>query len=269
MSIKAATLAVLFSVVTLSPLAAQNTTLKPLRQLVYEVLFSTTLTSNTEAPAFSVPPRRRMGSNNSGAVAAYTPEITRQAAAHQSGKLRVDVVAITDDGGLVVDASVDGGDRKAPATRIAILRDGTLAYDPNAVVLEEERQLLPLMRRDAFDHDLSVGAYWKEPIDNKRVKGTTEYRVLRAEGQRSQLEITRTLAVTGTSPYDENSRIVTDYDAHFLAPQSATLQLRVRRQTASTQIVTSETEIRMRLLEDTFRKREASASSERPAVSRP
>ena len=253
MSIKAATLAVLFSVVTLSPLAAQNVTLKPLRQLVYEVVFSTTLTSDTEVPAFSVPPRRRVNGNSSG-LTAYSPQITRQAAARQSGKLHVDVVAITDDGGLVVDASVDGGDRKAPATRIAILRDGTLSYDPNAVVLEEERQLLPLMRRDAFDHDLSAGAYWKEPIEDKQAKGTTEYRVLRAEGQRSQLEITRKLAVTGTSPYDENSRIVADYDAHFLAPQSATLQLRVRRQTAQTQVVTSDTEIRMRLLEDTFRK---------------
>lgn len=254
MSSKAAILVLLFSVVTLSPLAAQEKTLKPLRQLVYEVLFSSTLTSDTENSAFSVSPRRRPGMQG-GTVTAYTPELTRQSAAHQSGTMHVDVVAITDDGGLVVDASVDGAERKAPATRIAIMRDGTLAYDPNAVVLEEERQLLPLMRRDAFDHDLSPGAYWKEPIDDKIVKGTTEYRVLRAEGERSQLEITRTLNVTGTKPYDENSRIVTDYDAHYLVPEKATLQLRVRRQTAQTQVVTSDTEIRMRLLEDTFRKR--------------
>ena len=248
MRISFAVLAALACGASFTAVCAQDVGPAPVRRLVYEVTYRTTSTSETKLSAVSND-RRRVGGQ-------YVPNINLQSAAHRTETLAIDVVAVTADGGLVVDAKVDGAERRAPTARIAIFRDGTLSYDPNATVLEEERRLLSLLRRDGFDHELTARMLWREPIEEKLAKGSTEYRVLRADGPLMQIEITRQVFVSGANAYDENSRLVAEYDPYLRAPSKATVQLRVRINPAATQVVIQDTEIDMRLVEDSFKKKE-------------
>ncbi|MBV8601101.1 MAG: hypothetical protein JO359_05985 [Candidatus Eremiobacteraeota bacterium] len=232
-------------------LCADTAALPSLRHLTYDVSYRTLLTSDTANIVIS-PPRVRRGQSST-TVVNNAPQITSEAVDKRAERIEIDVVAVTKDGGLVVDASVEGTERKAPKARIAILRDGSLSYDPKATVLEEERRLCALLRRDGFDHELTAGAYWREPIEEKLAKGKVEYRVLRSAGSTAELEITSQVSFAGASPYDETSRTVTAYDSRLLAPQEATVRLRVRRQNAMTQVVTSDIEIHLVLAEDSFK----------------
>ncbi|MBV8356009.1 MAG: hypothetical protein JO101_11855 [Candidatus Eremiobacteraeota bacterium] len=254
MRVGVAILAALVCGVAFAPAFAADTTAAqpPLRRLVYDVAYSSTASTDTETSGATV---RRRG----GFAALPGPEQTRQMIAHQRETVQIDVVAVTGDGGLVVDASVDGADRHAPPTRIGIYRDGSLTYDPAATVMEEERRLCSMLRRDAFDHELAPGVEWKEPIEEPLAKGMIEYRVVRTEGRRAQLEINRDINVTGASPYDESSRMVTDYDPALLAPQRAVIQMRVRREPSFSQVLTIDTRIEINLQSDTYRDKAAAS----------
>lgn len=247
MRVTLAILAALACGASLSAASAQDAPSAPVRRLVYEITFRTTATSETQLSAVSND-RRRAGGQ-------YVPDINLQSSARRTETLAINVVAVTADGGLVVDATVDGAERRAPTARIAIYRDGSLSYDPNATVLEEERRLLALLRRDGFDHELTAGTLWREPIEEKLAKGSTEYRVLRTDGPLAQIEITRQVFVSGANSYDENSRMIAEYDPYLRAPSKATVQLRIRITPAATQVVTQDTVIDMRLLEDSFKKK--------------
>jgi hypothetical protein len=92
-------------------------------------------------------------------------------------RIRVNILAATDDGGLVADISEDGHDRTAPKTRVGITKDGeVVVMDPGASLFDEESGLLMMLARNFVSgHDSSNGASWTLPFGSS--KGTLNIRV--------------------------------------------------------------------------------------------
>ena len=81
-------------------------------------------------------------------------------------KIRVNILAATDDGGLIAEISEEGRDRNAPLTRVGITKDGqVLALDKQVALYDEETGLLMLLARDfVAAHDPASGSAWTLPF---------------------------------------------------------------------------------------------------------
>lgn len=166
--------------------------------------------------------------------------------------LEVDVIAATRDGGLVVDAQVLGPNRKAGKTRFGITADGRLLYDPKAPVLEEETRMLFLLSQGVFAREMGPGTTWHEPIAGRDANGDTEYHILKLDGDRITAEINRSLTVAGAKPYRETSRLLTDYDRHFVTPKTAEVSIHAQSSPGIGQTLYVDTEINFKLTADTM-----------------
>jgi hypothetical protein len=81
-------------------------------------------------------------------------------------RIKVNILAATDDGGLVAEISEEGRDRNSPSTRIGITKDGqVLQMDRSASLFDEENGLLMMLARNfANGHDNSNGSSWTLPL---------------------------------------------------------------------------------------------------------
>jgi len=64
-----------------------------------------------------------------------------------SGTITADVMAPTQDGGLIIKISEEAQDRKAPVVRVAVRMGGEILTPPDAHLLEEESMLLRYLAR--------------------------------------------------------------------------------------------------------------------------
>jgi hypothetical protein len=211
----------------------------PLRHLSYEISF--VATTRIEEVSTGANPGLDPGAHDS-------INTIREGA----GRLEVDVIAATNDRGLVVDALVAGPERKADRTRFAIGADGKLFYDPKNNVLEEEVRLLPLLSQGRFDRALEIGEIWHVPIRDPNASGEEVVRILKYDGNRASAEITGSVDVRGPNAYSETSRLLTDYDVHLVTPVTADLDVHTRRTTGLGQTTYIDTQLHLKLVGDTF-----------------
>lgn len=173
------------------------------------------------------------------------------------GDIKVDVIAATTDGGLVVDISETGDTRHAPVVRVAIDDVGQLGVDPRrfADLTEEERSLLPLLGRGFFKgHEATAGEKWTVAENGKNVIDSSEYRVISIGGESDvNLELNRVMRATGTAPYDALRKGTIVYDRKMNVPKAVNLTERTHGGTFAETDVT-DLSINLRLSSDSFKK---------------
>ncbi|HEY0396286.1 MAG TPA: hypothetical protein VGD01_17515 [Candidatus Elarobacter sp.] len=145
------------------------------------------------------------------------------------GTMRVDVIAATADGGLVVDASFTGDKTRQIPVRIAILSDGRLAFDPKLNVAPELIEFLPLLARGLLaDQAPATGSTWTAPAPQP-LEGTRTYHVTTATDTSASLSITTDARVGGGQGYDRHEESSLVYDRKLSRPVRYDTRIRLRR----------------------------------------
>jgi hypothetical protein len=151
---------------TLAPITA------PIRTLQYSL-------------SMIVGPMRESRSGGLGSSTSPDPSSVRTVAAsgyEAKGSVFVDVLATTQDGGLLVDVSEIATGRSFPKARVSVSNDGRLGYDvkqqPN--VSDEELALLRWLARGFYSADRATdpGTSWNVDANSGGVRSSERYRVL-------------------------------------------------------------------------------------------
>ena len=225
---------------------------KPLRQLVYDVAYSARSTHEMKTSGLNSGyggsgggTDANPGSSGSGATSLMTNGDDR-------GKLSIDVIAATADGGLVVDTWFTGTRNVQPSTRVAIFADGRFSVDPAHPLAPEAVRILPLIARGFIaNRDVSPGSSWTVPAPSP-LKGSTTYRVQSTDGQRALIAIEAVLAVPGPNGFDEVDRGTTTYATDLVSPLSYDLTARIHRVLGIDQSMTTNAHITATLVSDSF-----------------
>ena len=234
---------------------AADPPLKVLRSLVYDVQWS----------AHSSHEKKTSGFNNSmggGPMDPGNPGVSSGNGTAgvgldgtDSGRLTIDVVAITQDGGLVVDATYAGKLSNQPKTRVALYPDGRLAADPTKQLGPEALHVLPLLARGFIaNRDVSPGSWWTVAAPPP-AKGVTTYRVSQLNGDQATIALEGSISVPGINGFDESDRGTTTYATNLVSPISFDLTARIRRQLGIDESVTTNTHMTVTLVSDSFAKK--------------
>ena len=228
---------------------------KSLRHLVYDVSYSAHTTHEVKSSGFNggyggaAPPGEGSG------VAAGGGTASQYMNGDDRGKLTIDIVAATQDGGLVVDTSFAGSATVQPLTRVAIYIDGRLSADPAHPLSPEAARLLPLIARGFIaNRDVSPGSSWSIPAPAP-AKGSTTYRVQSSDGVRALIAIESVWSMPGPTGFDESDNGVTTYATDLVSPVSYDLTARIHRQLAIDQSMTTSAHVTATLVSDSFAKK--------------
>ncbi len=171
------------------------------------------------------------------------------------GSISVDVMAVTGDGGIVVDVSEDTDTRKAAPVRVAILNN-RLLYDPKSDVTEEETDILRFLSRTFVKAgELDVGTTWDDNAQTAQSVDHSTYRVtaVDADAKTIDVAIDETTSVSGPRGFEGRTEGTVTYDTAVLVPLSLTLSTR-RRSTQPGQLTTVDVKLTSRLTSDSFRR---------------
>jgi hypothetical protein len=225
---------------------------KSLRHLVYDVSYSARTTHEVKSSGFNgayggtaAPGEGAGASSGMGTASQYMNGDDR-------GKLTIDVVAATQDGGLVVDTSFAGSTNVQPTTRVALYADGRLSADPAHPLAPAAARLLPLIARGFIaDRDVSSGSSWSVPAPAP-AKGSTTYRVQSSDGARALIAIDGVWSMPGPTGFDESDHGVTTYATDLVSPVSYDLTARIHRQLSIDQSMTTNAHVTATLVSDSF-----------------
>jgi hypothetical protein len=210
---------------------------KPLRTLVYDVQWDSTATRSTR---------------DSGIGGAASGQSNAVAAAPDSGTMTIDVLAATNDGGLVVDAAFDGKTTKQPAARIALAENGSMNWNPGTEVAPQTRRLLPLLARGIVkDHDFTAGSTWTTPAPPPAT-GSLTYKVRQVEGTFATFDLSYTISTATMPRTDENGQATVSYDTFHVCPMKLDLQAHARRTLAMNASETVDYHLVARLVSDSL-----------------
>jgi hypothetical protein len=226
---------------------------KSLRHLVYDVSYSAHTTHEVKSSGFN---GGYGGATAEGSgVAAGGGTASQYMNGDDRGKLTIDIVAATQDGGLVVDTSFSGSTNVQPVTRVAIYSDGRLSADPAHPLSPEAARLLPLIARGFIaNRDVSPGSSWSIPAPAP-AKGSTTYRVQSSDGARALIAIEGAWSMPGPTGFDESDNGVTTYATDLVSPVSYDLTARIHRQLAIDQSMTTNAHVTATLVTDSFAKK--------------
>jgi hypothetical protein len=231
----------------------------PLRTLVYAVSYSSHSLSEEATSGFTgaVSPQDGRGMRRApAATTAGDATVERRAEVSDDGRLTVDVVAATKDGGLVVDAAFAGKVTMQPAIRVAIFPDGRLSYDPRLALSAQAARVLPLLARGLLaDHDVSPGSTWNAAAPFPGARGSTFFRVTHVQEERADITIQREMTVTGPRGFSEQDHGNTTYALDRLCPLELELDAQARHSPSPDQYVTETAHLSAKLISDTFAKR--------------
>jgi hypothetical protein len=232
--------------------------IKPLRQLVYDVTYSARTTHETKSSGFNSGYGGGGAGNadatNSG-VAAGSGSASQYMNGDDRGKLAIDVIAATPDGGLVVDASFTGTVNVQPKTRVAIFKDGRMSVDPAHPLAPETARVLPLIARGFIaDRDVAAGSSWSTPAAAP-AKGSTTYRVQSSDGHLARIAIEGVWSMPGATGFDESDQGTTTYATDIVSPVSYDLTARIHRQLGIDQSTTTSAHLTATLVSDTMAKK--------------
>jgi hypothetical protein len=241
------------SIVAIAAMALGSTALagaadapKPLRTLVYAIQFSAQTRNAEQTSGFSGTETGPAG------TAVGHGLVERTSTASDDGTLTVNVVGVSQDAGLVVDASFAGKSSSQPPIRVAIFADGRLSYDPQKSLTPPAVRLLPLLARGfVAGRDVSPGSTWKTELQAP-AKGSVTYRVSNLQGEVATIVMEGEIKVTGPRGYDETDRGTTTYATDRLCPMQLDLTARSRHQASAEQYVTENAHLTATLVSDTF-----------------
>ena len=232
---------------------------KPIRQLVYDVTYTARTTHEVKSSGFNSGyggGSGMAGDTGSGSgVAAGSGSASQYMNGDDRGKLTIDVIAATPDGGLVVDAAFAGTVNVQPKTRVAIFQDGRISADPAHPLAPEVVRMLPLIARGFIaNRDTAPGSTWNVPVPAP-AKGSTTYRVQSSDGQRARIAIEGTWSMPGANGFDESDQGFTTYATDVVSPVSYDLTARIHRQLGMDQSMTTSAHITATLVSDSFGKK--------------
>ena len=202
-------------------------------------------------PAVAVKGRMAGGSNGG---AAGSGERTQGAAVTAKGSIGIDVVAATDDAGLVVDVSESATERMRPKVRVVLGPDGAVFYDPkNAENLtEEEITLVRWLARGFYgDHPTDPGTSWTVDQSANGHVDVERYRVVARDAHQITLDYALEEKVGGTTGYAGTRGGSLVYDTAMIVPVKASFQSESRRQ-VGTAYETMRTSVTLTLKSDSF-----------------
>jgi hypothetical protein len=184
-------------------------------------------------------------------------ERTEAAAVTTKGSIGVDVLAATDDAGLVVDVSETATERTRPKVRIVLAPDGAVFYDPkNASNLTEEEITVVrwLARGFLGDRPTELGTSWTVDQSANGHVDIERYRVVARDANQVTLEYALEEKVGGATGYAGTRGGSLVYDTAMIVPLKATFQTEARRQVGAA-YETTRTSITLTLTSDSFAKR--------------
>jgi hypothetical protein len=251
-------LALILALAFVAPLAASAADAppaKPLRHLVYDVTYSARTTHEVKTSGFN----GGFGAGTSGdgnvSVAAGGGGASQYMNGDERGNLTIDVIAATQDGGLVVDTAFAGKTNPQPTTRVAVFADGRLSYDPAHPLAPETARMLPLIARGFIaERDVSAGSTWSIPAIAP-AKGSTTYKVQSSDGHLARIAIEGLWSVPGPTGFDESDQGVTTYATDVVSPMSYDLTARIRRQLGIDQTATTSAHLTATLVSDSMVKK--------------
>lgn len=225
----------------------------PLRSLVYDITYSAHSTHEKKTSGFNGAYGSGTGSGGAGVSGSGTAGIGLDGT--DSGRLTIDVIAATPDGGLVVDAAYTSKLSTQPKMRVALYPDGRLSADPSARLGPEALHILPLLSRGFIaQRDVSPGASWTVAAPAP-AKGSTTYRVSRLHDQEATIVLEGSMSVPGVSGFDESDHGTTTYATDLISPVSYDLNARIHRQIGVEESITTDTHITATLVHDSFAKK--------------
>jgi len=237
---------------------------KPLRTLVYKVTLSVEMARHTGRSGLSsVAPQRARGMAAGGAGAVIPHgriagnEATTGAEVSAEGAITVDVVAATEDGGLVADLAETAPGRTRAKVRFAVTSDGSVGYDPKAAddVSEEEIALVRWLARGFYvGHSRDVGATWTIDQSGNGQESAEHYRVLAAGDRRVTLDYAFEQKSGGADSFVSSRSGSLVYDTAFVVPVRAAYEGQTRRQLQAAYDETW-TSVVLTLAADSFEKR--------------
>ena len=204
----------------------------------------------------ALPVKGRMAGGRAGG-ATGNGDRTDGAAVTAKGSIGIDVVAATDDAGLVVDVSENAIVRTRPKVRVVIGPDGAMFYDPKnaANLTEEEITLVRWLARGFFgDHPTDPGTTWTVDQSANGHVDVERYRVVARDAHQVTLEYELEEKVAGAAGYAGTRGGSLVYDVALIVPLRATFQTEARRQ-VGTAYETTRTSVTLTLTSDSFAKR--------------
>ena len=234
----------------LAAAAADAPPMKVMRTLVYEVTYNAHSSHEKKTSGFNggygSDPNANAGISSGSGTASVGLD------GNDRGTLTFEVVAATQDGGLVIDISYTGSLGAQPKTRIALFPDGRLSAPPNSSLGPEVVHVLPLLARGFIaNRDVSPGSSWNVAAPAP-ARGSTSYRVTRLDGQQATIALEGTLTVSGINGFDEIDRGTTTYATDVLSPVAYDLNAHIHRQLSVDESVTTEAHLTAKLVSDTF-----------------
>ncbi len=225
-----------------------------LRQLVYDVSYSAHTTQQVKSSGFNGG-YGGTAQPGEGATASGTGTASQYMNGDDSGKLTIEVVAATQDGGLVVDAAFAGKGNVQPKTRVAVFADGRLSYDPAHPLAPVTTRMLPLIARGfVAERDVSAGSSWSIPAAAP-AKGSTTYKVQSSDGHLARIAIEGVWSVPGPTGFDESDQGVTTYATDVVSPVSYDLTARIHRQLSIDTSMTTSAHLTATLVSDSMVKK--------------
>ena len=182
---------------------------------------------------------------------------TEAAAVTTKGSIGVDVVAATDDAGLILDVSETANERTRPKVRIVLGPDGAVAYDPKNVanLTEEEITLVRWLARGFFaDRPTEPGTTWTVDQSANGHVDVERYRVVARDAHQLTLDYLLEEKVGGATGYAGTRGGSLVYDTAMIVPLKATFQTEARRQVGAA-YETTRTSVTLTLTGDSFAKR--------------
>jgi hypothetical protein len=225
-----------------APLAGSAETAKagrPLRSLTYDLQMTVGMVRSIERDAIGT-----AGSTH-GDFAGGTGS---------RGTITVDVLAATDDHGIVADVRENAEGRSRPPVRVAITGDGGLTYDPQQShnVTNEEDALLRWLARDFVRQEVRApGGFWNVDTSSGRARGAEHYRVLSADGSLLKLDYKAESKSSGLGSGDMTRTGTVVYDARMSVPTDAHYKDIIHQQQLGT-YDTTEMAVQLRLVADSF-----------------
>lgn len=230
--------------------AAPDAPVRVLRSLVYDVSYAAHTRHDKKTSGFN-------GGYGSDAAA---PGVSGSGTASvamdgtDSGRLTIDIVAATQDGGLVVDVLYAGKLNNSPKMRVALFPDGRLSADPTKTLGPEALHILPLLARGFMaNRTVQLGATWTVQAPPP-AKGATTFRVSGLDGPNATIALEGSISVGGVNGFDESDRGTTTYATDLISPLSYDLNSRIRRQVAADETITTDAHLVATLVSDNFYK---------------
>ena len=233
--------------------AAPDAPVRVLRSLVYDVSYAAHTRHDKKTSGFN----GGYGGDPNGGAPGVSGSGTASVAmdGSDSGRLTIDIVAATQDGGLVVDVAYAGRLNNAPKMRVALFPDGRLSADPTKSLGPEALHILPLLARGFMANRLvEVGSSWTVPAPPP-AKGATTYRVSGVDGPNATIALEGSISIAGVNGFDESDRGTTTYATDLISPLSYDVSSRIRRQLASDETITTDAHLVAKLVSDSFFKK--------------